>query len=485
MIDTSAEYKDAVLAPSRHLQPKVDVYFDGDNSAPTSFEGDVVSSITFLEEARTESDSPLGLVSSNEVTITFKNEDRVFSPNNTSSPYHGRLLPNILVEPYLGLYVLLEEGEGEEEDVYGFEYVPLGKFRTSDWIAASNDIFATVTCYDKLRQLEDIPIPSLPVQHDTTVGEMFETLFQAMELEPEDYVIDDTISAPISLGWFPEGRFLRCIQQLAIAGNCSVTVNREGAIRVRSNFQMAEAVVSWNEEDAVLDVDSPQTYLNTYSSVTTKYHRPFLGPIEEVLQIDTITVPAGGMVLDDLSFSRSPVGRVRQIVITGGSDITADVTEIGAHSLRLEIDNPGARQAIGIIVYGQIVDTVKSSHNIISESLQDIIGHKDLTIDNYLIQDYDAAKDYATLTLQVLSNPAPEVTANVRGDPSVEIGDVITIEDETHLLDTVDILPSRITLDYAGGLRGTVTGIKTELLEIHDWVYMGPGLYAKVLREVT
>ncbi len=121
---TGVGYKTAINALERMTIPLVKVYFDGEDADPTIFTHNEIVSMALLEEAQAEASTPFGAVSANELVLVLKNINQTFIPTNPDSPYYGKLRPNILVEPYLGIKV-----------IGTFKYVALGKFWTGDWRA--------------------------------------------------------------------------------------------------------------------------------------------------------------------------------------------------------------------------------------------------------------------------------------------------------------------------------------------------------------
>jgi len=385
MIPVSDAYKIAINADVRRIKPMVLVYFDGDGQSPVEFGEDKIVDIHLLEETQAESDNPLGLVSANEVTISFDNSSRDFTPTNSASPYYGKLRPNVLVKPYLGL----------ETSPEVFEYVPLGMFRTGDWSAPSESVETTVAGYDKLYEIGNKDMPMLPVQTDTTVAKMFKLLFQAVGLAPDQYDIDSNLNQIIQIGWLPKGKVRDALQTLAIAGNCNISVNRYGIIRVKNNFKSGNAVTILTDNDQIIAAENLQKYLDTYNKVSILYKSPYLKKTDSLLKIDSITIPNGGIVLEKTEFSYGPVALVEQVKLIGAKNSILSSIEFGAWEITVYIDNPGVAETVTLEVTGKVVDIISSSCTIQDNDLINAWGSRELKIDNQLIQNKDVAKSYA------------------------------------------------------------------------------------------
>jgi len=473
MIPVSDEYKVKINADVRRIVPKVEVYFDGDGQPPIIFNQDKVISIILLEEAHAESDNPLGLVSSNEVTISFDNSSRNFTPTNSASPYYGKLKPNVLAKPYLGL----EISPGI------FEYIPLGVFKTGDWSAPSESVEATVTGYDKLYELGNKDAPMLPVQTNITIAGMFKLLFQVLGLAPDQYEIDASLNQIIQIGWLPKGSVRNALQILAIAGNCNVSVSRHGVIKVKNNFKSGNAVALLTNDDQIISAENPQKYLDTYNKVSILYKTPYLKKSDSLLKIDSIVIPNGSIALEKTAFSSGPAAVIDQVRLIGAKNSAIAAIEYGTWEITIQITNPGAAETVALEVIGKVVDMISSSCTLQDNDLINAWGSKELKIDNQLIQNKDAAKSYAESLLWLVKDPYMNFALDIRGDPATEVNDIIQIKDPIDKIGTVDIAPIRLSLDYDGGLNARMEARKP--IVPFGWVFVSPGLYVYVPRDVS
>jgi len=468
MLTVSNDYKTAVNASSRRWVPKIEVYFDGINQPPVVFNGDDIIDCTFLEEATAESDNPLGSVSANEVTISFNNSTRAFTPTNTLSPYYGKLKPNVLVKPYLGL----------ELTGATYEYIPLGVFRTGDWSSPSSSVEATVTCFDKLYEIGDKGVPMLPVKQDTIIGELFVLLFTALGIT--NYSVDASLNQTIPIGWLPKGTVRNALQALAVAGNCNVTADRYGYIVVRSNFITGAAVETWTDANQIFTAENPQKYLDTYSKVKINYYQPYIKPTASLLKVENLKIPNGGLTLTNIAFTTGPVATVDQVILSGAVNSAVDSVEYGAWGITVTITNTSAEETVTLEVTGKAIDSISSSYELQEDAAVASFGEKVFSVENYLIQSLDVAKTYATELLQYVKDPLANISLSIRGNPAVEVGDVVQIQDDTDKIGTVDFVPTRININYDGALDSTVEGRKVTANTRYTWVCVSPGLYEYV-----
>ena len=86
MITTTAAYKTAIKEPARNIKPKLEIYFDGESSPATELDSSNIAGIDFLNETQADGGTPLGVVSSDEILLTLRNDENQFLAGNASGP---------------------------------------------------------------------------------------------------------------------------------------------------------------------------------------------------------------------------------------------------------------------------------------------------------------------------------------------------------------------------------------------------------------
>lgn len=474
MRNVSQAVKDAFNAPVRHVVARVEIYFDGPQQPPTVYENEDIIDMSILEESEAESNNPLGSVSSNELYLALANRDNALTPTNEESPFYKKLVPKVLVRPYFGVEV--------EEDVY--EYLSMGSFYTTDWSAPTSGMVASVTCYDKMYDLGQMPVPQLPVMTNTTLYEMFEVLFQAIGLKSSEYSIDRSLTYSIEYGWYPPGTVKQALQAMAVSGCCSICMNRDDRVVVTSNFKVAKAGMTLAEHNQIFNADCQPQYSKIYSSVTMEYSLPVLGDITEVLKIEGITIPTGGIKLKNLAVSTGPIVWVSTIALRGAKNAYVEGFSYGAWGVSLDIVNTGPPDVVDIQVIGCPINTVKASYTTRNEELVKSVGVKDVKVESYLVQGMGFVQEYANLLLQLVSDPTAFVTVNCRANPVLELNDTVTLDDAADKLVNVEVVPIRYQYNFSEGLSGSFTAVKRSSRVLQDWVCVCPGMYIKADRQI-
>jgi len=455
-------YEESIKSLERDIKPKVEIYFDGIGEASVILSSDNIANIDpFLEEAQADGDNPLGVVSANEINITLRNDDQYFNPNNEDSPYYGKMHPNVLIKPYLGL---------RTTDISGytsFEWISLGYFYSTNWEAESDSIYAEVLCHDRLYDLGQKDTPLIPTMQNVTRYQMFETLFRALGLGSDNYEIDISLqSDTIPIGYFYDGKVKTVLSKLAEAFNCSVFCTRDNKIKVLSNSTVGASVITMSDSDLIKSSDMPQDFDSIYSDITIKYYHHNIEDVTSVLTIDELDISAAGSTLTNLKFTLAPVAFVDHIRITDNPYISINSVAIGTWGMDISFDNSApTNQQIKLEVLGYPIMTIENEITERDDTAYALIGEKILDISNPLIQLASDASALATVILPIVADPKAYIECETRGDMSRELGETITIDDDTNKVGEVEIIPIRYDYAYDGGLECFIRGIKKSLRE--------------------
>lgn len=462
MLSTTDEYKTAIKSLGRNIKPKVEIYFDGAEETPVTLGSDNIASFSpFLEEAQADGDNPLGVVSANEINITLRNDNQYFNPNNEDSPYYGKMHPNVLIKPYLGLQITDASGNTS------FEWISLGYFYSSSWEAESDTIYADVVCHDKLFSIGQKEVPRIPTMQSISKYTMFETLFKALGLDSDDYDIDSSLSDDIlPIGYYYKGKVKKALSKMTEAFNCSAFMNRENKIKVLNNSTVVASVSTMSDSNLINNSNMPEDFDSIYSDITIKYSHHTVGEKTSILRIEDLDIDAGGSSFTNLEFINAPIAFVAYIKITEIPHVSLSSFSIGTWGMDISFNNTAsANQKITLEVFGYPFDIVKNEITERDATAYSLIDEKILEIDNPLIQLASDATDLATVILPIVADPKAYIECNTRGDMSLELEDTITVDDDTNKIGELDIIPLRYKYRYDGGLECDIRGIKKSVRE--------------------
>ena len=348
-----------------------------------------------------------------------------------------------------------------------FEWISLGIYWTTDWDANSGDAFATIICHDFLFKTGEKEIPLIPTMQNITRYQMWETLFKAIGLTAGDYAIEASLGDDtIPIVYFPKGKARNAMTIMAEAFNCNVTVSRDGKITVTVNNTVGASVLTMQDTDLIFNSNMPQNFENVYSEVNVKYSQFTLKNLQSVLKLKDVAIPVAGVTLNNLEFTNAPVAFVGYIRINNAIHISIGSISIGTWGMSLQVNNSAsANLTVDIEIFGYPMDIIQDEVEVRDTDAYNKVGSKKLYLDNYLVQTNATALTYANRILALVSDETAYVELNTRGDPSLELNDVITAIDDTNKLGTLDIVPIRYNYRYDGGLGCDILGIKKSIRE--------------------
>lgn len=441
------------------------------------FEGDDIVDLEILEELIAEGSAQLGSVIANECALTLRNDHRWFTPVNNESPLAGLLKPKRLIEPYLGVEIASNR----------YEFIPMGKFRSTDWNAPSSGVEVSLTGYDRMIELNEMEIPLIPVIKNVTIKDLFTTLFQKIGLSPTEYLIDQSLTQPIPIGWIPNGKVRDALPVLAEAGNCTVTIDRYDRIIVRSNFQNVNkpTEAKFTDNDHIIEIDNPQRLLDIYTHVKVSYKIPSLKNVQEILTIQDLSLPPGRTDLKNLQFQEAPVAIVTSVQLLESTKCSVIGFKYGAWGMDISLqNNSNSLETVQLIVYGKPINLISSSQIVSNhEILMDGVTEKYYEIDNPLIQSQNVAKVYSRAILEYLVDPRGNFKMTVRGNPALEPRDIIEVESIADKIPLSRVSITRNKIRFDGGLEVEIDGRKPAVPSY--WVFINPGFPAKVYQQVN
>lgn len=449
--DLTFDLTTAFNSSQREIKNGLIIYF------PSDVEGFLTEDISkqgLLEETFAESQTPLGAVSSNELTVTLYNEDNNFSPNNSLSPYYGKLLPNIYIDAFVG--IKLSDGT--------IEYVYLGNFSTTDWNAPTGGLEVGILCNDKLRTLGNKIVPQIPIQNSSSISQLFRCIFNSLGLTEDEYSIDD-ISHSVNITSFSESKVMDILQDLAERGLAYVFCDRNGKIRViRSNNVENPSSFTWQDTDMLINADIPVQYQDIYSQIEITYAITYADVPTTVLSSIELEIPSGGLTLSNFAFG-SVVGSIDNIILKNNINSYITSMTIGAESISLTFANTGASETITLEILGRAIVSKQAVYLVSDSDTQALIGNIKLAINNNRIQTKDDAILYASKLLTLIINPAAYVTASSRGNPVISLVNSIRINDTIDNIINLDVVPIRMDYTFTDGISCNMVSIKRSLRE--------------------
>lgn len=430
----------------RQVVPRVVVYFE--DGVATTFDMDNITSFELLEELKADTALPFGAVSSNMLTFSIDNTNGIFNPTNSSSPYYGKMKPNLVVEPYIGIYVT--------KDI--LTYVPLGTFKTTNW-APTENLDVTVTCYDELYFLANENVPTLGVQHNISIKDFTLLVLSELSVTSDRVIFDGNFDTVLDAAWLPSGGAVTGLQLIAVASHSFLFIDRQNRYVFKQVDLTKEATAIINDDNQIINASIPLNYDGTYSQMTVNCCTPTLTEGEIVTSLSDLDIEHGTNTIELSKFSKGPVATLEEGTITG-TDCYITGISYGAWDYALEVYNGGSATHEDVTLIGTVINSSITPYTVEDADYAKIIGKREITINNHLIQSAAVAQSYLTNFFPFLKNPTGKVVMSVRGNPAIQLGEVLSVSDNAEHLDDEHVMVYRSVLQFDSGLSGTLEGYR-------------------------
>lgn len=427
------------------------------------------------EETMDDSGIPVGSVTSNTLSFSISNEHRWYTPTNTNSPLYGLLQQGLRVTSYIGTR-LKRETPGQLEE---YEFLPWGTFYITEWDPNSDRLDVMFNAFDRVQQMAETEIPIVRARPDVKIGEMYEVLFEAVGLSPDEYFIDPNLyNQSLVIGWTPPGTFRDACAEMTKASNCNLFVDRLNKINVLSNIRPNTPTIEWTDKDQLITTNNPLRLQDVYSRVVVNWYS--VAVAKDVSEVHTykVNIPPRTTITELVSV-QGPIAVLDHIKLGNASCRVTNI-KYGAFNAQFELSNPtSASVELDVTIYGYAIEANKHTTEVKNPDSRHV---KTFELDSMLIQNIEDAKSYGAEILRLISNPLSRIFLDVVGDPSVELKDVILVNNEIDEVTNIKALPYRQSLTFDGGLECKIEAI-TQVIPV-DTVMISPGLFVDVPREV-
>ncbi len=424
---------------------------------------DIIISMNLLEEKEVKNNSlPVGNITSNELTLELSNENKEFS-NNKNSKLYNLIKPNRKVRAYLGI---------------GEEYVPLGMFWTKTWTVLENSLVAKVLCRDRLDILNNTQYINSKVGQNKTVYEIATEIFEDAGLSQGEFWIDEELqNIVIPYSYFPPMSHREALRRLATVALGQIYCDRYGAIRfegpsfmlnkiqesgitafLQSEFPAETTTINAYgiSADDYFSINTPSDYNDMANYVSVNINNVTIGEKEVVYTDEDIRrINEDEEQEIEIQFTTYPC--INPNIAIGGS---AEIVEYELYYWGIKLKVRGISGTgtfvIGVEAYPLAFDNSQIITKFNEESISENGTIKYELTGNHLVQTTEMAEEIAEKILQFYKLPKRNLSIDWRGNPALELNDLIRIEnidgEETFYYIT------KQELEYAGYLRAKLEG---------------------------
>ena len=419
---------------------------------------DYLVDVNVVEEIWTESSDIMGEISPSAVDVTLLNTNKLFSPENTSSPY-----ANIMKLNTEFVLSFLRSDTIEYEKEHG--PILFGTYYVSEWTANADDNTATIHAVNGLQRLLDLSKNfvgvSIAVPYNEFIANFIDYIGDFSDEHPvfNDTVFSDQLSTSIlPYGWC-EGTVKAGLNTLLQAALAMIIIDRINTFNVLP-IQYPTVPTEYctlTDNDQIISINTNRSLIRAYNTTKLTYYVASIQHHINVLtldNIDTCTTDQNGTVVFGRSpltynFNTTPVVYIEAITCTI-SDGTAHVTSVQYNtesitfSIFSNVNNTASIDATATVV--NLAETVLIDSSTNSNAYE---------YTNKLIQTEQQAKKVLAYMNKQVYTDASIIEVEIYGDLTIELSDIVHVQSIRYSLDFMGRVV-RIKTSYNNGLKQTL-----------------------------
>ena len=434
-------------AETRYLEQKVVIHFPGITPLEITRDNYIVTT-SILEEAHASSGSaPFGGVTSNECGVDLINEGGIFSPTNTASPYFGKMRRGVKMEVFIRPKI---ESDNPDE-LYSWD--SMGVFYVTDWNATVTGLIATVTGNDKMYSVFTGDVLSYPIRRGITQADFYLDIFRLLGISA---TVDSTLTEILKYAYVTD-KVKDLLSKLGVSSLADCFCNHMGNVRVVDLTAPKELRATITDADQIIDAKIEQALLSGYDGAAVTCNAPQEGKLENILSLTELFVKEGIETTKNVSLVKSPLVRLCYLKLTGAPDAIVKEARATPSTLTYTIDNAGvAGENCVLDAFGTYIETNKM---LLTDE-----GDNLLSVDNIYIQTQEYARKVYNHLKAYVNNVLPVLELVVRGNPKLELCDMIRAVSDKYNLDYTGLLIKQEFI-YDGGLSSKITLLNINILK--------------------
>ena len=374
--------------------------------------------------------NPLGISSSNSITLKIFDMQDNLSPANKNSPYAGKMVNGIKINL--------------EISYDGVTWDPYGQYYSTSWSGTFSDGYnglVSINADDKLNTIGNLELPELPAYSNVKIRDLIAYVMEGLNISTSEYSIDPSLDDSLTYGIVAGSKvrdFLNNVCQLMFA---RVIIDREGIIRfipALNTYSNSNELTISREYTGSLS-NKINSNIN-YNKVAVKYLEAGDTSTEQLFNDSNHILSEGANKITDISFKFRALSIEQVTVLYEPNETNSYIDKISyrgyQNGIELDIDvSNGPINNCQIIGYGTIVSTYTKE---ITAPVDDtaVIGGSTFTFDTKQM----LTKAEASQLLNKLQEYMTKIGRNIiiSGSaltPRLYIGDKLNIENTNTLYD--------------------------------------------------
>lgn len=388
-------------------------------------------------------------------------KDVVIDPynyNNPNSLFVNLLRPNRKIKAYLGF--ILASG--------AYDYIPIGTFWSNDWKFNENNLSISTDGRDRLGLLKENVYNGSTLWENETLRDIADDVltFAKANIPMPDLVWDldthlDEFTVPYA--FFDRKSYFEVLEQIskAVIGQCYM--GKDDILYLKSHISNLNYLTysSLFTKDQYFNIYQESRYREIKNRVNVTYHTYELQALGEIYRSSAAIDIANAETLDPITIEYSnPIkgGSGSIVEETGTASCSIIAEEYYSWGAIITVQNSGGAGTFKIAIDGQellesdhFIYTIQNSSSILANTLMEYN-----ILEEYLVQNEENAQEIGDGLIDVYKNPHNLIELDYRGNPAIELGDIIRVVVYKRGVSTIlrDFIIYKSSLEFDGTLKG-------------------------------
>ena len=408
-----------------------DTEIDINNSISNKSNSNIANFITDVsldEKLNAQNNNPVGVVSSNTLKISLNSNDRSLFPDNSNSPYYGKMDNSARV------YLTLKDNDGT---------ITFNTFYVSNWttsISSSTPYRVIIECTDLLsiickNNIENILITDnlstsealiyMLDSYNASIEDKYKVHYDASSIKFDNFnhIVLDNIDSENIGSWF------NILSQSTLT---NLYIDRDDLFKTDNclDDKASESVCTLSDKINITQASVDSGGLVRYNGVKTNYIVNSLNGISEIINMNGQSLKGGSNKINDIKFSQR-VYKVTGICLNVHNSIQVDITDFTYNQRRAKLElynNSGDTVNVDIIISGQTF----MENTLSITKLNDSSSNEILEVTNKLLS-ADDAEIFTSNLLKLcgLRNSSLSVTGFI--NPRIKLGNTVYVDLESSI----------------------------------------------------
>lgn len=387
-----------------------------------------ITDVSLDEKLNAQNNNPVGVVSSNTLKISLNSNDRSLFPDNSNSPYYGKMNNSARV------YLTLVENN---------ETITFNTFYVSNWttsITSSTPYRVIIECTDLLsiickNNIENILITDnlstsealiyMLDRYNASIEDKYRVHYRPIDIKFANFnhIVLDNIDSENIGSWF------NILSQSTLT---NLYIDRDDLFKTDNclDDKASESVCTLSDKINITQASVDSGGLVRYNGVKTNYIVNSINGINEIINMNGQSLKGGSNKINDINFSQR-VYKITGVCLNVHNSIPVDITNFTYNQRRANLElynNSGDIVNVDIVISGQtFMENKLSVTKLNSNSSNEI-----LEVTNKLLSPSDVEVFTSELLkLCSLRNSSLSVTGFI--NPRIKLGDTVYVDLESSI----------------------------------------------------